>query len=455
MRDDATAQWLISTCVYPPTHDYSLENLEPHGVLKERFEILTALDKNFFQVENFLDVGSNKGFFSLYAANSGAKVSSIEPDKQFHDLLMQINVPKITNYFGTFKTFPTKDQFDSIWIGNTYHYIERECPGYQWVVKLAAITKFGGVVIIEGPTENSPDVPVDLLGSINEIMFIQAMSPFFTLLAVTESPLYTPGRKFWKFTRNTPNIFKLSEIKPQQILKNTEKDSNNNLKMEIIQSNDLIIKTPNRELLGEELISLVVSSNLESTMTRPIGMVSNPDGQLIGWVEPYDEQAAHETLRHRGILQEESRNKLEILISFLKRTIELAKIGFVDIDSGPSNWIKFDNNYGNFDKNSCFDVSSLNILAIKNAHIVFSNNYDIDFGDKIGKDFISALLTRDPSILEEWAKFELRKLLAVKIEDISSPHISKSEKIKFKLKKAKKKVFNLKNRLISKLVPRK
>ena len=60
-------QKLIDSLAYPPTHTYILDGLQPTGVLAQRLSVLNRLAPDFFTKKGrFLDVGCNKGFFSLY-----------------------------------------------------------------------------------------------------------------------------------------------------------------------------------------------------------------------------------------------------------------------------------------------------------------------------------------------------------------------------------------------------
>lgn len=438
MRDVSKNQWLISRLAYPPTHEYEFANLQAKGVLAERFSIIKSLDSDFFNVENFLDIGANKGFFSQIAMHSGAYVAAIEPDAQFHELLSDFEGENFTLHKGGFKSFASDRQFDSVWIGNTHHYLEREAPGYVWVLKLAALVKFDGVLIIEGPTENSPDVPADLLSRINEAVLLISTSPYFILLDIVDSPTYTPGRKFWRFQRITPKVFKIDEIKPKIILKPVETDSNNNKKMAIIRSNEFIVKTHYRKLDDFEIMSLIISNGQSSSVGNLKGLLTDEENFIIGWLEPFLEEAEREIKVHFGIAERDnSISSKEFLVAFLERTSDLAKLGYVDIDSGRSNWIKYESKLRNFDKNSCWQIGSLSFQNIKNAYIVFQANFELEFGSKLGDDFVSALLTRDADIIDKWANYELLKIMnsTNDLLEKSPPQEKIFGKIKSRLKK--------------------
>ena len=57
----------IDSLSYPCTHNYILETLEPVGDLKDRMELIPH---DFFNGDNFLDVGCSKGYFSPLATSN-------------------------------------------------------------------------------------------------------------------------------------------------------------------------------------------------------------------------------------------------------------------------------------------------------------------------------------------------------------------------------------------------
>ena len=63
-------QSMIDSLSYPPTHEYSVKDLKPKGELKIRLAQMKTVSPNFFEGDNFLDIGCNKGFFSLLASQN-------------------------------------------------------------------------------------------------------------------------------------------------------------------------------------------------------------------------------------------------------------------------------------------------------------------------------------------------------------------------------------------------
>ena len=87
-------QQLIDALAYPPTHTYVLDGLKPTGVLAERFAVLNRLVPDFFTGNgSFLDVGCNKGFFSLYGSKFFNEVVGIDNTPEFIELCTKLKRP--------------------------------------------------------------------------------------------------------------------------------------------------------------------------------------------------------------------------------------------------------------------------------------------------------------------------------------------------------------------------
>ncbi|MHC4388404.1 MAG: class I SAM-dependent methyltransferase, partial [Planctomycetota bacterium] len=191
-------QQLIDALAYPPTHTYVLDGLKPTGVLAERFAVLKGLVPDFFNANNsFLDVGCNKGFFSLYGSQFFNEVVGIDNTPEFIDLCTKLKRPNTEFILTDFRNYTPSKRFDRILLGNVHHYLFRSCQGWDWLYKLAAISK--GLVVIEGPVDMScPDMSDVLCGDLREHFnyeeFIEVMNKFFVLKSKTPTVGYTPGR---------------------------------------------------------------------------------------------------------------------------------------------------------------------------------------------------------------------------------------------------------------------
>ncbi len=156
-------QKLIDAIAYPPTHEYLYAPLTPLGVLKEReHRILRACPKFYGKPgDSFLDIGFNKGYFTLAAEMHGCKVTGIEPDLACWELVGQLrrNLGTFLEY-GSFKdatsgllfTASGGFGFDRVFCGNGPHYPYREAGGWGWLDTIGKIIKPDAIVVFEGPT---------------------------------------------------------------------------------------------------------------------------------------------------------------------------------------------------------------------------------------------------------------------------------------------------------------
>ena len=198
-------QSVIDSIDYPPTHTYQLNPLKPTGILAERVAVIERIAPELFEGESFLDVGANKGYFSLRAAGGCTTVTAIEPDPECVGLLREIS-SKMDLFHGTFGQFsaPTLGNFDRIFIGNGPHYLFREAGGWGWVHKLAELAT--DLVVIEGPTGmNCQDmhkcIPADLQSEFNRGAMTAAMGLYFDLEERVPSPSYTPDRYVMRYRK--------------------------------------------------------------------------------------------------------------------------------------------------------------------------------------------------------------------------------------------------------------
>lgn len=187
---------------YPPTHQYNVRTLEPHGVLAERVKIILQLCPDFFMAQRFLDVGASKGFFSLKAAQSSAEVMALDQDAKVLKLWRRLCPANVQQVQGPFRklNWGIEGLFDLIWIGNGHHYLHREDPG-GWIPRLSCLAS--DRVLIEGavgaktpgfspscgwPPSAVPEEAAWLARAARYGLHFQEAAP---------SPSYTPGRKIW------------------------------------------------------------------------------------------------------------------------------------------------------------------------------------------------------------------------------------------------------------------
>lgn len=188
MASDSTLQERIDGIAYPPTHTYRLDDLKPTGDLAKRLSVIEREFPGFFDGHLLLDVGCNKGFFSLYFTGS---VFGIDPVREYVDLCRDV-YPLGRFECATFGKFETDILFDRIFIGNGPHYPFIEARGWGWVEKLARLSK--GTVLLEGPVDMSGRdaqrcIPPEIAGQFNRAAMHKAFEPWFFVRKEVPSPL--------------------------------------------------------------------------------------------------------------------------------------------------------------------------------------------------------------------------------------------------------------------------
>ncbi len=204
-------QTLLDAQAYPPTHTYRIDTLEPTAVLAQRAGLIDRLAPEFFRsARSMLDVGCNKGFFSLRGARAFDRVLGIDTDAHCISLCRQIaaylsldNAEFQATGFGGLTTPST---FDRVVIGNVHHYVFREAGGnWSWVDKLASLAT--DQVLIEGPLgmecrDMIAAIPEPMRAAFNRHDFLEAMGRHFTLKGLLRTVTYTPDRYLMLFERH-------------------------------------------------------------------------------------------------------------------------------------------------------------------------------------------------------------------------------------------------------------
>ena len=207
-----SAQALIDAKAYPPTHDYRVDGLIPRGPLAERVDALESVAPHFFAGRSFLDVGCSKGYFALRAATSSDHVTGIDPDAGAVDAARAsadlVGASNVLFECATFGTFGDTMRRSRVFIGNAHHYLYRAARGWEWVAKIARLMEPEGLVLIEGPDDDCPDLGClsdHLRPGFTRNAYVLAMSAAFTLIGEGETTAYTPGRRIRLWQRNGTN----------------------------------------------------------------------------------------------------------------------------------------------------------------------------------------------------------------------------------------------------------
>jgi len=203
-------QSALDAQAYPPTHTYRIDTLEPTDVLHQRTVLMERLAPQFFATgRRLLDVGCNKGFFSLRAAHGFERVLGLDTDQHCVWLCQHIaaylGVENAEFRHSSFGHLLTDERFDRVLIGNAHHYVFREDGGaWRWVDKLARLAT--GLVLIEGPigmecADMLAAIPPEMRAAFDRNAFFDAMARHFALLDFAPTVSYTPDRYLMLFER--------------------------------------------------------------------------------------------------------------------------------------------------------------------------------------------------------------------------------------------------------------
>ena len=393
-EDLKSAQFLIDSLSYPSTHQYNLDGLETLGTLRNRRAVLKEIAPNFFHGENFLDIGCNKGFFSLLAAESFDRVQCIDTDEKFIKLCRFLKQPNMDVFHTSFRDFIPQLEFDKVFIGNVHHYIFKECRGWEWIYKLAAIST--NKVLIEGPVDmNCKDmvsvIPKDLELKFTFEKFMQVMGIFFTLEQKVLS--VSPGRWVMLFKRKPDKFNNRIKLNNLPIIKLLKEDKYSIIFITNTKGQRVIAKIHKNPIC--DLRMKINIARLSPISNGSIGSIYK-DKTFVGWLEKYEESN----------LYKYKENQVELFKLICKHTIFLAKLGYFDSDCATINFFKRNNKM--FDKGFIIPIKMIKEDVYNNYtnrckrgyyFIQLNQSYDIISKD-MQEDIYKAIKSIDPYIIE-------------------------------------------------------
>jgi len=248
-----TLQSEIDSIEYPPSHTYILDGLIPTGSLLARVLLIEKEFPHFFRSGyELLDIGCNKGFFSLYQEG---QVVGFDPDEKCVELCKRLRY-KIWDddrefHVASFGSFTRSHRFARIFIGNGHHYPFIEAGGWSFIEKLGNLCDPTGLVLLEGPTGmESVDaqncIPEELASEFTQEKLIEAFDSLFILRKIVPSPL--ADRYFLLFEKRDPrDIFEKYLRSVYDLAKFYTASDSSDVIMEICTRHD-------RGILGREIL---------------------------------------------------------------------------------------------------------------------------------------------------------------------------------------------------------
>jgi len=345
-----TLQSKLDELTYPPTHTYILDPLEPTGLLAIRIGHLKNIAPTFFEGDSLLDIGSSKGFYSLWAATHGFKtVVAVEPLEEYANLLREVLPSQAIvkqEKFGTFckSNQPLLPSFDRILITNSPHYLFGEYGGWGWWKDVAALCRDGAQVVYEGPVDMRdkecfvPTLEPETESQFNTGFALNApMAAGFELCAAIDSPRPTSDRCMMLFVRrgSKPSVSGIQQI--QRATLQISRLWKNKPHYRIYQTVNGLFCKEDRNLsidTDNELVRLQAAAR--SPFATPIERLIYDGEKLVGWAE----------LDTTGIIRWYAsgvkplvRDEVKsVLKSFCLYQIGLVEDGYLDLDNGTANW---------------------------------------------------------------------------------------------------------------------
>ena len=177
----------VDALAYPPTHSYKIDGMVPTGDLADRVAVIEREFPDFFR-GRLLDVGCNKGFFSLYHRGP---VVGIDTNAECVSLCRQL-APHAQFFEGRFGDHEFSAPFDRVFVGNGPHHLFVAANGWGWIDALAKVSC--GQVLLEGPVDMTGVdaqrcIPADLSSVFNRIERDLALARHFWVVREVPSPL--------------------------------------------------------------------------------------------------------------------------------------------------------------------------------------------------------------------------------------------------------------------------
>jgi len=338
---------------YPPTHTFEIHSLNPTKWLSDRYGIITRNFPHFFVGDRLLDVACNKGWFSLYHAEVFKKIDAFDIDGPMLEVARALNKwDHITFINASFRNFTTNHQYDRIFLANGPHHMFREINGHEWIAKLAAMSNYGGYVLMEGSPNNKIRDLEEYPDSYNEI--IPQMNRWFTLEQKVPTTSYTPGRFFFLWKRKGSERYE-GEIYEKKFRHD-----------KYLDNNAVDMFAASTEPYSNGIIRLTEEGWIEKKI---------PNCQPYHYFE----------------------NEHTLFNAHCRQQIYLSKLGYWDIDSATINFTRGSNVY--FDKSGVMPISKMEQKHIDVYFILLNQSYRT-VPEQVKQTIRKGLEHRRPAVFE-------------------------------------------------------
>lgn len=392
-KDIEKAQPQINSLFHSSTYQYKIDKLKAIGDLKKRQDIFNQIAPNFFQGWNFLNIGCNTGYFPLVAAQFFEKVQIIDEDEKFIKLCKTLKQSNMEVFHDSFRDFMPLIEFDKIFIDNVHHHIFKQCRGWEWICKLAAISN--GEVLIEGPVDTDyKDIKTlfskELQSKFTFEDFMQAMDPFFSLEKKIKS--INPDCWVMLFKRKLNRINNQAQLDNLPITKILKNGIHSLVYLTRFSGKKIVAKIiPPRFALNDYKIRIQIASF--SPLSNGITGFIYKNNKFVGWFEEYENKRVNRS----------KENQVELLKLICDHVVFLAKLGYFDTDCSTRNFFIESNKF--FDKGGVAHIKILdwNIDGTSNLSKFFKNlNDGFNIIDKEMLEIIyNALNSKDLYLIEQ------------------------------------------------------
>jgi len=342
---------------YPPTMQYKLDGLIPISTLQKRVRIIDETFPEFFELNStcrFLDIGCNKGFFSLLGDRQFGETVAIDNRKEYIDFCKQVPVKNATFIHTGFQNYITHEQFDRIFIGNAHHYLYSETYGtWDWVSKLAAYCSSGGLVLIEGPTgveclDVQRGIQERFLEDYTWEKFLAAMEKHFDLVKKVPATTDEPDRYVMLFRRKKSWIDISYDV--ADLLRIQDIKSAGGLKFHTFFGGMRLVAKTYR--WKETKLTVAISAMYPSCTPIVVGL-HDADGKWVGWLEK----------KITTPIFSDTQGDMKRARSFCCYQIFLANLGYTDIDAAAFNYGMDHKELVLFDKNQVCPINEIGTRA--------------------------------------------------------------------------------------------